>query len=215
MPRPPERRFEHRWSDADERRHDDAAVEAWWFWGWSVGADVGLFAGIELRGPRFDYWAGLVREGEPYLYIEELDGADLRAGLEIKPREMWADHQCDVPFVQWSVGNEAHGVLLDDPAEAWRRAHGDLVPATMDIEWGATAPPVALDLPLGADGYTQDGEIDAEVELTEGKLRIVGPGAGCTCGVCRSCRGRTPCPSIVAGCAGRTGRPTAGTSTRC
>ena len=28
---------------------------------------------------------------------------------------MWADHVCDVPFHQWSVGNEAHGVLLDEP----------------------------------------------------------------------------------------------------
>ena len=48
-------------------------------------------------------------------YIEELDGAGLAAGLEIKPPQMWADHVCDVPFRQWSVGNEAHGVLLDDP----------------------------------------------------------------------------------------------------
>ena len=75
----------------------------------------GLFVGLELRGRRFDYWAGLVRRGEPFLYVEELDGSGLRQGLEIKPPQMWADHVCDVPFRQWSVGNEAHGVLLDDP----------------------------------------------------------------------------------------------------
>ncbi|MCU1388496.1 MAG: hypothetical protein JWL72_1834, partial [Ilumatobacteraceae bacterium] len=75
-----------------------------------------MFIGLELRGSRYDYWAGLVRVDEPYLYIEELDGADLRAGLEIKPSQMWADQVCDVPFRQWSLGNEGHGVLLDDPA---------------------------------------------------------------------------------------------------
>ena len=48
-------------------------------------ARLGVFVGFELRGRRFDYWAGLVREGEPYLYIEELDGTGLRGGLEIKP----------------------------------------------------------------------------------------------------------------------------------
>ena len=151
-------------------------MEAWWFWGWTGDGDAGLFAAIELRGARFDYWAGLVRAGHPYLYVEELDDADLRAGLEIKPKEMWADHQCDVPFEQWSVGNEAHGVLLADPTEAWRRAYGEVVPVTMDVEWGATAPPVALAVPAGAGGYAQDGEVDAEIELSEGVLHLAGPG---------------------------------------
>lgn len=172
------------WSATDEDRHPDVAVEAWWFWGSDADAVTGVFVGFELRGRRFDYWAGLVRAGHPYLYVEELDGADLRSGLEIKPPQMWADHVCDVPFAQWSVGNEAHGVLLDDPTEAWRRAHGDVVPVTFDIEWYATSPPAGID-PAGIDpdgrragvgrGYRQAGEIDAVVELLDGPLRIEGP----------------------------------------
>lgn len=164
---------------ADERRHPDAAVEAWWWWGRSAYSpdvdDVGVFVGLELRGGRADYWAGLVRTGQPYLYVEELDTADLRGGLELKPPEMWAGHDCDAPFRQWSLGNEAHGVLLDDPKEAWRRAYGIPVPVTFDIEWHATGEPEALELPTGADGYRQAGEIDAEIELTEGILVIEGP----------------------------------------
>lgn len=163
----------------DELRHPDTAVEAWWWWGSGTVAGlgtVGLFVGFELRGRRFDYWAGLVREDEPYLYVEELDGTGLRAGLEIKPPEMWADHVCDVAFHQWSVGNEAHGVLLDDPTEAWRRAHGDPVPVTFDVEWYASADPEPLgDLVAGAGGYRQLGEIDARIELLEGPLHVVGP----------------------------------------
>lgn len=156
---------------ADEARHPDVAVEAWWWWGWDAGGDSGLFVGFELRGRTFDYWAGFVRRDEPYVYVEELDGSGLRQGLEIKPPQMWADHQCDVPFRQWSVGNEAHGVLLDDPTEAWRRAHGAPVPVTFDIEWGSTAEVAPIE-----HGYEQHGDIDARIELAEGVQAVVGPG---------------------------------------
>jgi hypothetical protein len=158
-------------TNADELRHPDVAVEAWWWWGWTPEADVGFFVGLELRGRKFDYWAGVVREGEPYLYIEELDGTGLRDGLEIKPPEMWAGHTCDDPFRQWSLGNEAHGVLLDDPADVLRRPYGTPAPVTFDVEWYAdgAAEPIA-------HGYQQAGEVDARIELTEGVLEIEGLG---------------------------------------
>jgi hypothetical protein len=161
---------------ADERRHDDAPVEAWWWWGSDDERRIGVFVGFEVRGRRFDYWAGLVREGLPYLYIEELDGTGLRAGLEIKPPQMWADHVCDVPFAQWSLGNEAHGVLLDDPTEAWRRAHGDPVPVTFDVEWYGSDRPHPLELVPDAAGYRQAGEVDVQIELLEGVLSFTGAG---------------------------------------
>ncbi len=169
------------WNDHDEGRHADAPVEAWWWWGAgrAVTGDhscrAGLVVGFELRGSSFDYWAGLVRDDHPYLYVEELDGRGLRAGLEVKPPEMWAGHTCDAPFRQWSLGNEARGVLLDDPTEAWRRAHGEVVPVAFDVEWYATGDPVAFDdLPVGAAGYRQEGEVDARVELLEGVLALEG-----------------------------------------
>jgi len=52
---------------ADEARHADVAVEAWWWWGWNADASAGLFVGLQLHGRTFDYWAGLVRRGEPFL----------------------------------------------------------------------------------------------------------------------------------------------------
>jgi hypothetical protein len=167
---PPSRRF----ADSDEGRHQGVAVEAWWFWGHDAAAAAGVFVGLELRGTTFDYWAGLVRAGEPYLYVEELDGVGLRKGLEIKPPEMWADHQCDVPMRQWSLGNEAHGVLLDDPTEAWRRGYGDPVPVTFDVEWHATGDVTEIE-----HGYEQAGEVDARIELTEGVLAFAGPAHRC------------------------------------
>lgn len=173
----------HRWNDRDEDRHDDAPVEAWWWWGAgeaSLGGErcrAGVVVGFELHGRSFDYWAGLVRVGHPYLYVEELEGRGLRAGLEVKPPEMWAGHSCDVPFRQWSLGNEAHGVLLDDPTEAWRQARGVVVPVTFDVEWYAAGDPQPVaGLPAGADGYEQVGEVDVRVELAEGELALEGPG---------------------------------------
>jgi hypothetical protein len=157
-------------TNADEQRHADVAVEAWWWWAWNPDATTGLFVGLELRGSRFDYWAGLVRAGMPYLYVEELDGAGLRAGLEVKPPEMWAGHTCDVPFRQWSLGNEAHGVLLDEPADVLRRPFGTPAPVTFDVEWYADGDPSPV-----PHGYAQAGEVDARVELLEGVLAFEGP----------------------------------------
>lgn len=161
----------HPWRPGDETRHAGATVEAWWFWGHTADGSAGLYAGLEITGQRFDYWAGLVRAGEPYLHIVELGSTGLRAGLEVKPPEMWAGFTCDAPFAQWSFGNEAHGVLLEDPDEALGRAYGELVPVTFDVEWYAAAAPHAID-----GGYAQRGEIDAEVELREGIFRLSGPG---------------------------------------
>ncbi|MFM7045062.1 MAG: hypothetical protein ACKOYG_05860, partial [Ilumatobacteraceae bacterium] len=129
------------WSDRarDEARHPMSPVEAWWWWGGVFDAagepTLAWFVGLELRGRRFDYWAGLARIGQPYLYVEELDGTGLREGLEVKPPEMWAGHDCDLPFRQWSLGNEAHGVVVDDPAAVLRRPFGDVEPVAFDIEW--------------------------------------------------------------------------------
>lgn len=157
-------------TNADEQRHADVAVEAWWWWGWSHDATAGLFVGLELRGSRFDYWAGLVRAGQPYLYVEELDGVGLRSGLEVKPPEMWAGHSCDAPFRQWSLGNEAHGVLLDDPLEVLTRPFGTPAPVTFDVEWYAKADAAAV-----PHGYSQPGEVDVRIELLEGVLAFEGP----------------------------------------
>jgi hypothetical protein len=163
---------------ADELRHPDVAIESWWWWACDVEATVALFVGLELRGQRFDYIAGLARAGERYLYVEELDGTGLRAGLELKPPEMWADHVCDVPLRQWSVGNEAFGVLVDDPFDVWRDVagvRGELAPVAFDVEWYADVDPVAHSGLPGQSGYRQSGEVDARIELREGVIGFTGP----------------------------------------
>lgn len=154
---------------ADEQRHADVGAEAWWFWGWSADAAVGWFTGLELRGERLDYWAGLWRDGSPYLYVDDLDVAGLRDGLLVKTPELWAEHICEVPFQQWSVTNETYGVLLDEPLQAIGQAYGVRTPVAFDIEWYATAGPRPIER-----GYSQRGEFDAVIELPGTKLEVTG-----------------------------------------
>ncbi len=66
---------------------------------------------------------------------------------------------------------EAHGVQVDDLGAALARPFGTRVPVTLDVEWYATGRPIEE----GA-GYQQAGEVDAQVELTEGVLSVVGHG---------------------------------------
>lgn len=160
---------------ADELEHGDVAVEAWWWWAWKPDASAGVFVGLELRGRQFDYWAGLVRTGERYLYVAELDGHGRRAGLELKPPELWADHQCDVPFRQWTVANEAYGVLLDPAEEAWGSAYGERTPVAIDMEWMAAEAAIPEDHGRGFGGYSQRGSADVVVELHDGNLHFDGP----------------------------------------
>lgn len=157
------------WVATDEGRHDDVAVESWWFWGWTTDAAIGWFTGLELRGERLDYWAGLWRDGQRYLYVDDLDVVGLRDGLEIKPPELWADHNCEVPFQQWTVTNETYGVLLDDPMEAASTAYGEPTPVAFDIEWYASGSATAIER-----GYRQSGEFDAVIEVSQGPVRCAG-----------------------------------------
>ena len=164
---------------ADEVEHADVAVESWWWWGANDTATIGVFVGLEVRGARFDYWCGVVREGSPYLYVDELDGIGRRDGLEVKPAELWADHVCDVPFRQWSVSNETYGVMIDDPSEVCGRAYGRRLPVAIDIEWAATDEPVpepGANKAGSVRGYRQRGEVDVVVETGDGPLRFTGPG---------------------------------------
>ncbi len=71
---------------------------------------------------------------------------------------------------QWTVGNEAHAVALDDPDEALGRAYGVPTPITTDIEWYANG--LVVDLAAVGeggvgDGYLQEGVAHGVVELLD------------------------------------------------
>ena len=57
-------------------------------------------------------------------------------GLEIRTHGLWADHTCETPLDHWSVGNEAFGLGVDEPAALYADVPvGDRVPLGIDLEW--------------------------------------------------------------------------------
>ena len=88
----------------------------------------------------------------------------------VKAEALWAEHVCDAPFEQWSIGNETYAVELDDPEEALGRAYGARRPIALDLEWYATRARAAR-----ADGYEQAGVVHGRIDLVteSGQLAAV------------------------------------------
>ena len=107
------------------------------------------------------YWAAMVEADRPLMHLTEWEVV-VRAHdpFIVKAPEMWAEHQLDAPMEQWSIGNEAYFVALDDPDEAVGRAYGTPTPVAMDLEWYATGAASEI-----ANGYEQPGVVHGEIEL--------------------------------------------------
>lgn len=149
----------------DEMPHPEAGCDEWVFAAWTPDGKFGVVSGHRITGRSAWFWFGLVQAGHPLLAITEWDVRLRSDPFIVKAPEMWAEHHCVAPMQQWTVGNEAHPVALDDPDEALGRAYGVPTPMTTDLEWYADAPVV----PLVADwhGYVQDGVVHGLVELLD------------------------------------------------
>ena len=150
----------------DERHHPGAAVEEWVFTAWTPDARLGVVSGHRLLGRRAWYWAALARAGAPLLHVAEWDVPVRPDPMIVKAHALWAEHTCDDPLRQWSVGNETYAAALDDPDEALGRAYGTPTAIAFDLEWYATAEPVPVE-----DGYAQDGVVHGAMELA-GEARV-------------------------------------------
>ena len=207
------------WVDADELRHADVAVEAWWWWGSSApdGAGAlaegiaGVFVGLELRGTAFDYWAGLVREGEPYLYIEELERHRPAAGSgDQAARDVGGSRvRRAVPPVEPRERGARGAAGRPDRGVASRPRHtGARDLRRRVVRHRATA----TDRRRGPDARLPPGRRDRRTDRAAGRRcchhRRSGP-SECTSGVCRTCQHRSRCPPMPAGCALPTAVPTA------
>jgi hypothetical protein len=162
----------------DEERHQPDA-DPWWaetfvFDLWTADGTLGAFTWLTLLPVqrRAWYWCVLAREGEPLLHVADLDLPLPTTGLRVRTTGLWADHQCEAPFEQWTVRNECHAVALDDPADALGRAYGTAAPIALDLEWYAAGSPSTV-----AGGYAQAGEGHAVIEVVGGPLEVVGRAA--------------------------------------
>lgn len=149
---------------ADERRHEEAAVEEWVFECWTDS--IGAVHGQRLVGDHLWYWTAICRPGRPVLLVS--DWAVPRRGdpFLVKGDGLWAEITCDDPFRQWSVANEMYATALADSDEALGRGFGETTAISVDWEWYAAADVVEVD-----GGYVQDGRVDGLFEI-EGERRI-------------------------------------------
>jgi len=145
----------------DERRHPDAPVEEWLFTCWTADATVGIVSGYRIvSASRGWYWAALARAGRPLLHVAEWDVPLRSDPLLVKAAGLWAEHICDDPFRQWTVGNETYASALDDPADGLGRAYGTPTAIAFDLEWYASSDPAEI-----GGGYEQAGEVHGVVEF--------------------------------------------------
>lgn len=144
----------------DERPHPDCLVDEWVFATWTPDGSLGVLSGHRLLGAVSWYWAAVVEQGQPLHHLTEWEVRVRQADpFIVKAPEMWAEHQLDEPMEQWSLGNEAYFVALDDPDAALDRAYGDPTPLACDLEWYATASATPI-----ADGYEQVGVVHGTIE---------------------------------------------------
>jgi hypothetical protein len=145
---------------ADDRAHPGVAVEEWVFTAWTADGRLGLVSGHRLLGRRAWYWAAFAVPDGRVFHV--LDGdVPVRADpFVVKGAGLWAEHQCDAPMEQWSIGNETYAAALDDRAEALGRAYGEPTAIGFDLEWYATGDAVPC-----PHGYEQAGVVHGVVEL--------------------------------------------------
>lgn len=147
----------------DERAHAGVAVEEWVFAFWLSDGSLGGVSGHRMLGRTAWYWCALARRGQPLLHVAEWDVGVRADPMIVKAHALWAEHTCDAPFEQWSVGNETYAVALDEPSAALGTAYGEPTPIAFDIEWYATAAASAVPF-----GYAQEGVAHGAVDVATG-----------------------------------------------
>jgi len=146
-------------SATDEGPHD-GCVDEWFFVVWEPDGGRGVVCAHRRIGRRVWYWSAVLIDDEPLIHIADFEVPARPDWSLVKGEQLWAEHVCEVPLAQWTLGNETVGTALDDPDEALGRAHGTPTPVAIDLEWYATDVPVAV-----PDGYSQSGVVHGVVEL--------------------------------------------------
>jgi hypothetical protein len=165
---------------ADEGAHPPGAEalwnESWYFDFLSREADLGGYVRIG-RYPNLGvcwYWACLVGVDRPLVAVVDHEVPLPAAGLEVRSGGLWADHHAEEPLARWSLGLEAFGVALDDPADAYRGARGEPTPLGFDLEWETDGE--VFRYPAGLDRYEVPCRVHGEVLVGVERIPLDGFG---------------------------------------
>jgi hypothetical protein len=119
-----------------ELRPDDGVA---WYWAYLVGSEVGL---IVVR----DHEVPLPRGDQ----------------LVVRADGLWAELVRETAGEHWSIGLEAFGVRLEDPADGFRGEVGERLAVGLDIEWEIAA----------ASPGSDAGSVYGEVLVGRGRLAL-------------------------------------------
>jgi len=166
---------------ADETAHPPGPELLWsesWYFDFA-SPDAGLGGYVRVgHYPNLGvvwYWACLVGRGRPLVTVVDHTVAPPRSGsLELRGPGLWADHNIEEPLGRWSLGLEAFGVALDDPADAYRGLLGDRTALGLDLEWETAGEPYAW--PAGLDRYEIPCRVHGEILVGDERLELDGVG---------------------------------------
>jgi hypothetical protein len=123
-----------------------------WYWGCVVGRDRPLVTVIDNVVP----------------FPKDYDS------LEIRADGLWADHNVGTPLEHFTLGLEAFGVSLDDPAETYHGLRGDRTALGFDLEWDTDG--IAFRWPDGIDRYEIPCRVHGEIMVGDERIEFEGPG---------------------------------------
>ncbi len=135
--------------------------ESWYFDFVSPAAGLAGYARLGIEGRRAWWWAAVVGDDVPFVLVRDEDVDPPKPGsLEIRASGLWAEPVCETPGEHWSLGLEAFGVALDDPADAYGDERGDVTALGFDLEWegdGAPGTIVHGDVLVGRQRFSIEG----------------------------------------------------------
>ncbi|HEV2070508.1 MAG TPA: hypothetical protein VGR26_12000 [Acidimicrobiales bacterium] len=141
----------------DEGRHPPDAEQPAWEESWDLDftttdGTLGGYVRLALKPAKRQagFWAALVGQGRRLVTVVDHEVTLPRGTeLDLRAEGLWTSLTCETPLEHWSVGLEAFGVALDDPAEAWRSLRGDRTALGLDLEWETVGLPSTAPSPHG------------------------------------------------------------------
>jgi hypothetical protein len=166
---------------SDERAHPPGTEpywgESWYFDFVSADGTLGGYVrlGLYPNLGRAWYWACLVGEGRGLTtVIDHHVPLPAPGSLEVRSDGLWADHTVEAAFDHVSLGCEAFGVEVDDPAEVYGSLRGARMPLGLDLEW-ETVGPGAYPYP-GTTRYEIPCTVHGEVLVGDERIELDGTG---------------------------------------
>ncbi|MGZ4692509.1 MAG: DUF7064 domain-containing protein [Acidimicrobiales bacterium] len=122
------------------------------------------------------YWACVVGPDRPLVTV--IDNAvafpSRYESLELRADGLWADHHAETPLEHFTLGLEAFGVSLDDPADTYRGLRGDRTALGFDLEWDTDGLPFRW--PEQMNRYEIPCNVHGEILVGDERIEFEGPG---------------------------------------